>query len=243
MAPPSCAPPLWGKSVSPQCRGICMAHGASPGLIHSCACPERLLGWDMAQRVDPHPGLVEVWAENREAKTPCFSPVSFDRQLVLSPAWGRSLTATGTSVQHNTSRCWWLETPHGASVWSGPPCAGHRGALGARGQAGQQWGSPGSEAVPDSQAGLAAPSSAPLGTAAEDPAFPPARGADRHCLGGYKSELKSRGWTGCLGTGNLSPRKGGLRKVLSAIIFIIFSSDSLGSQSPAPPPPTPPARR
>lgn len=48
-------------------------------------------------------------------------------------------------------------------------------------------------------------------------------------LGGYKSELKSRGWTGCLGTRNLSPRKGGLRKALSAIIFIIFSSGSLGS--------------
>lgn len=118
MAPTSCAPgvAMPGKSVSPQCQGICMAHGASPGLIHSCACPERLLGWDMAQRVDPHPGLVGVWAENREAKTPCFSPVSFDMQLVLSPVWGRSLTATGTSVQHNTSRCWWLEAPHGASV-------------------------------------------------------------------------------------------------------------------------------
>lgn len=62
-------------------------------------------------------------------------------------------------------------------------------------------------------------------------------------LGGYKSELKSRSWTGCLGTRNLSPRKGGLRKALSAIIFIIFSSGSLGSRSPAPPPPTPPARR
>lgn len=209
----------------------------------SLRIPERLLEWDVAQLVDPCPWVVGVWAENREAKTPHFSTEMLRAAGAESPTGKVPDSHRYFNPAQGHSRCWWLETLHGASLWSGPPRAGLRGTAGARSQAGQQQGSPGREAVPDGRAGLAAPSPAPLGTAAEDPAFPPARGADRRCLGGYKSELKSWGWTGCLETRNLSPRKGGLRKALSAIIFIIFSSDSLGSRSPAPPPPTPPARR
>lgn len=117
--------------------------------------------------------------------------------------------------------------------------------LGSRGTAG-------ATTLPYIQAGSEVPTLCPAltmlspalrGTVAEDRALPPSWGADGRCLGGYKSELKSPGWTGCLGTRNLSPRKEGLRKALSAIIFIIFSPGSLGSPSPAPPLPTPPARR
>lgn len=140
------------------------------------------------------------------------------------------------------SRCQWLETLHGALLRAGPPCLGSGGLWGHR-------------AKRDSNRAAREAKPSPMAEQGWRPLPQLCRAQQRRTqhflrhgeltdsLGGYKSELKSRGWTGCLGTRNLSPRKGGLRKALSAIIFIIFSSGSLGSRSPAPPPPTPPARR
>lgn len=111
-------------------------------MIHSCTSPERLLGWDVAQWVDPHLWVVGVWAENGEAKPPHFSTVRLrdnwcrvpcdegpqQPQALQSSTMAQQMLVAGDTAR-DSSLVW--STPH----WAQRGCGGHGAKQGSSGTA------------------------------------------------------------------------------------------------------------